>query len=45
MAQLIHEIAVAMAMDMRGRVLVGEFESGAELYRLEVGAPIQACMQ
>jgi hypothetical protein len=34
--QVIHTIAAAMAVDMRGRVLVGEFESGAELYRVEV---------
>ena len=30
---------MAMGMDMRGRVLVGEFEASAELYRLEVQGP------
>ena len=38
--QVIHTIAASMAVDMRGRVLVGEFEAGAELYRVEVGALI-----
>lgn len=36
--EVIHEVSAAVAVDMRGRVMLFEFEANCQLFRAQVGA-------